>query len=105
MYYVMSDLHGCYKEYQKALEMIHFNAQDTLYVLGDVVDRGPEPFAPEKPLENYALSEVIFKSPDYEKAYFNDRYLVTGHRPTLQLKGEQRNRPLLAGGRPLYFSL
>ena len=43
MYYVMSDLHGCYKEYQKALEMIHFNAQDTLYVLGDVVDRGPEP--------------------------------------------------------------
>jgi len=201
MYYVMSDLHGCYKEYQKALEMIHFNAQDTLYVLGDVVDRGPEPvkilqdmmlrpnvipiignheymaltvlkklcveiteetagnylseedmmnylnwcmdggqttirqfqklsadermdiidyleefslyeevsanqkdyilvhaglepFAPEKPLENYTLSEVIFKSPDYEKEYFNNRYLVTGHRPTLQLKGEQRGRIL-----------
>ena len=43
MYYVMSDIHGCYKEYRKVLEMIHFSEEDTLYVLGDVVDRGPEP--------------------------------------------------------------
>lgn len=53
MYYVMSDLHGCYKEYQKALEMIHFNAQDTLYVLGDVVDRGPEPVKILQDMMNY----------------------------------------------------
>ena len=43
MHYVMSDLHGCYQEYREALEKINFNEQDTLYVLGDVVDRGPEP--------------------------------------------------------------
>ncbi|MFR1762574.1 metallophosphoesterase, partial [Frisingicoccus sp.] len=199
MHYVMSDLHGCYQEYREALEKINFNEQDTLYVLGDVVDRGPEPikllqdmmlrpnvlpvignheymaltvlkklcveiteenaenylsaedmtnylnwsmdggqstirqfqklsaeerldildyleefalyeevcaggrdfvlvhgglepFVPGKALEDYALSEVIFKSPDYNKMYFDDRYLVTGHTPTLRLKGEQKGR-------------
>lgn len=72
------------------MEMIHFNERDTLYVLGDVVDRGPEPFAPGKPLEEYGLSDVIFKSPDYEKIYFHDRYLVTGHTATIRLEGEQK---------------
>ncbi len=40
MYYVMSDLHGCYKEYKKMLEMIHFSENDILFVLGDICDRG-----------------------------------------------------------------
>ena len=52
MHYVMSDLHGCYQEYREALEKINFNEQDTLYVLGDVVDRGPEPI---KLLQNMML--------------------------------------------------
>ena len=43
MIYVMSDIHGCYEEYRKLLEKIHFSDEDELYVLGDVVDRGPEP--------------------------------------------------------------
>lgn len=38
--YVMSDIHGCYKNYMKALEIIKLKQKDTLYVLGDVVDRG-----------------------------------------------------------------
>ena len=43
MIYVMSDLHGCYKEYLKALEVIEFSEEDELFVLGDVVDRGENP--------------------------------------------------------------
>lgn len=43
MTYVMSDIHGCFAEYQKALQLIDFQETDTLYVLGDCVDRGPEP--------------------------------------------------------------
>ena len=43
MIYVMSDIHGCYYEYKKLLEKIQFSEEDELYVLGDVVDRGPEP--------------------------------------------------------------
>lgn len=40
MTYAMSDLHGCYDKYKKMLEKIHFGEDDTLYILGDVVDRG-----------------------------------------------------------------
>lgn len=43
MQYIISDIHGCFKQYQKLLEKIKFSPNDKLYVLGDVVDRGPEP--------------------------------------------------------------
>lgn len=44
MTYVMSDIHGCFDKYQAMLELIRFVADDTLYVLGDVLDRGPDGF-------------------------------------------------------------
>lgn len=40
MIYVMSDFHGEYDKYIGMLEQIDFNDNDTLYVLGDVIDRG-----------------------------------------------------------------
>lgn len=43
MHWAISDIHGCYEEYRALLEKIHFSSQDTLYFLGDAVDRGPEP--------------------------------------------------------------
>ena len=43
MRYVVSDIHGCYEEYKELLRKIEFTDEDELYVLGDVVDRGPEP--------------------------------------------------------------
>ena len=42
MIYVMSDLHGCYDKYMQILEKIKFNNEDTLYILGDIVDRGDD---------------------------------------------------------------
>ena len=57
MIYVMSDLHGEYEKYRKMLEKIRFSDQDTLYVLGDVVDRGPEPV---KLLKDMAGRENVF---------------------------------------------
>ena len=44
MIYAMSDIHGCYEKYRDMLETIKFAADDTLYVLGDVLDRGPDGF-------------------------------------------------------------
>lgn len=41
--YVISDIHGCYDEYIQLLESIGFSEQDRLYILGDCVDRGPNP--------------------------------------------------------------
>ena len=43
MTYVMSDLHGRFEQYRQMLEKIKFSGEDVLYILGDVVDRGPEP--------------------------------------------------------------
>ena len=42
MIYVMSDLHGLYDQYKQMLDKIGFKDADTLYVLGDVVDWGPQ---------------------------------------------------------------
>ena len=40
MTYAISDIHGCYEEYIKLLEKIGFSEDDTLYILGDIFDRG-----------------------------------------------------------------
>ena len=42
MTYVLSDLHGRYDLYVKMLEKIKFSKEDTLYILGDFVDRGTD---------------------------------------------------------------
>ena len=199
MIYVMSDLHGCYREFKAALKAIDFSPADVLYILGDIVDRGPasiallqdimlrpnviplignheymamkvlkklwveitedtvqthltsidmqnyfawhrnggsqtlaefqklcrqeqqeileyleefslweeitagqnhyvlvhaglEPFLPQKPLEDYKLSEMIFQSPDYSRPYFKHAFLVTGHTPTFAIPGAAKGR-------------
>ncbi len=38
----MSDIHGCFDKYQAMLRELDFSSRDTLYVLGDVIDRGPD---------------------------------------------------------------
>lgn len=43
MIYVMSDLHGEYKKFNAMLKKINFTDRDELFILGDIIDRGPEP--------------------------------------------------------------
>lgn len=42
MIYVVSDIHGRYDKWRKLLETIKPTWADTIYVLGDTIDRGPE---------------------------------------------------------------
>lgn len=42
MLYVCSDIHGRYDCYTALLARIELKADDTLYILGDVIDRGPD---------------------------------------------------------------
>ena len=42
MNYAVSDFHGRYDLYKKLLETLNLSDEDTLYILGDFVDRGPE---------------------------------------------------------------
>ena len=44
MIYAVSDLHGRYDRYRQLLDKLDLGEQDTLYVLGDALDRGPEGF-------------------------------------------------------------
>lgn len=53
--YVMSDLHGCYREFLKMLKKIDFSGKDQLYIIGDVVDRGRN---------NIKLLQYIMKEPN-----------------------------------------
>lgn len=43
MRYIVADIHGCYVEFRELLAKINFSDSDELYVLGDAMDRGPEP--------------------------------------------------------------
>jgi serine/threonine protein phosphatase 1 len=42
MQYVMSDIHGCRDSFYRLLSKIGFGSGDALYILGDVLDRGPD---------------------------------------------------------------
>ncbi|MCR4717309.1 MAG: serine/threonine protein phosphatase [Lachnospiraceae bacterium] len=43
MNYVIGDIHGCYNQFMEILNLIQLKDTDTLYMLGDIVDRGPHP--------------------------------------------------------------
>ena len=43
--YVMSDVHGLKDRYDAMLEALALKEEDTLYILGDVIDRGPDGIA------------------------------------------------------------
>ena len=196
MKYVISDIHGEYEQFITLLKRINFSDKDTLYVLGDVVDRGPEPikvlqymmtkpnivpiignhevmayeglklllneitddfvkklnkgdfemlsnwtltgatptireflslstekraeiweyigefvpykevsvggneyllvhagierFDPEKPMEEYAIDDLVWGRIDYEIPYYDDVYTVSGHTPTQSIPGNTR---------------
>ena len=43
MHYVCADIHGQYEKFQKMKEKINFGPDDKMFVLGDAIDRGPDP--------------------------------------------------------------
>ena len=73
MTYVMSDLHGRYDQYRQMLEMIGFSDEDELYVLGDVVDRGPEPIRILMDMSMRPNVYPILGNHDYMAAYLLSR--------------------------------
>ena len=42
MVYIMSDIHGKLNYFELMLKLINLQPEDTLYILGDVIDRGPD---------------------------------------------------------------
>jgi len=56
---------------------------DTKYIL---VHGGLGKFSPDKKLEDYPAYDLIWERPDYNKAYYEDTYVITGHTPTQLIK-------------------
>ena len=73
-----------YLEECMLIEEIEVNQKT--YVL---VHAGLVPFDEKKDIFDYQLSELIFQSCDYEIQYFKDKYLVTGHTPTIAIDENQ----------------
>ena len=81
MIYVMSDIHGCMDEFEKMLEKIHFSKHDTLYIIGDVIDRGPKPIA---------LLQYIMKSKNMELLMGNHEEMMLDCLVSPYLSKEER---------------
>ena len=47
MIYVLSDIHGQSRRFHSILSQIDLNDEDTLYILGDVIDRNPDGISAE----------------------------------------------------------
>lgn len=69
MRYMISDIHGCYEEYRKLLDEIQFSDEDELYVLGDAMDRGPEPIKVIQDIMTRPNAVYIIGNHDYTMFY------------------------------------
>lgn len=65
--YVVSDLHGEAHLFHKLLDQIRFSDEDLLYILGDVIDRGPD---------GIALLQEIITTPNIILLLGNHEYMM-----------------------------
>lgn len=93
-HYVISDIHGDSRRFHQMLDTIQFSEADTLYILGDVVDRGPEPIP---------VLQEIMHSPNMVMLLGNHEHMcLQCYRPTATELDYRRwnlnnNYPTIAG--------
>lgn len=77
--YCVSDIHGEYEAYLRLLKKLNFSSRDVLYVIGDMVDRGPQPMAVVRDIMN--RENVIALAGNHDAtACLLLRYLIYGGR-------------------------
>lgn len=97
----LDEFHKLSKEEQKDIMeyLEEFSAYEEISVNGKefiIIHAGFINFKPERKLNDYQLYELIFKAPDYEKVYYKDKYLVTGHLPTRAIEGAKPDEIYIA---------
>lgn len=65
MHYVLSDIHGNTEAFDQILSMIDMKDNDHLYVLGDVVDRGPDGIALLQRIRKMANTTLLLGNHEY----------------------------------------
>lgn len=91
MIYCMADIHGDYERYQKMLSEIQFSDEDTLYVIGDVIDRGPR--GVDLVLDMMNRPNVVFLRGNHEQMCLEDLlWHVWDARARWRMNGGSRTR-------------
>ena len=67
MTYVLSDIHGNLRRFESIMNQINFQPDDTLYILGDVVDRYPH---------GVKILRQIMKMPNVKMLIGNHEYMM-----------------------------
>lgn len=67
MTYVMSDIHGDSVRFERILKQINLQPNDTLYILGDVIDRNPD---------GIRILRKIMKTPNIKMLLGNHEYMM-----------------------------
>ena len=70
MKYVISDIHGCYREYMALLHQLCLSENDHLYILGDAVDKGPAPIKVMQDLIHRKNMTYLLGNHDFLFCYF-----------------------------------
>lgn len=66
MRYVISDIHGEYDLFRLLLESIKFSEKDTLYICGDILDKGTQPVRLAKAVSMIKNAKCILGNHEYE---------------------------------------
>lgn len=93
--FTTDEFHRCDKNTQrKIVEFISdFEVYDKVEINGNIfilVHAGLGNFAPDKELWEYELDELVWERPDYEMQYFDDKYVISGHTPTVLIENNLR---------------
>ena len=110
--YVVGDIHGCVKSFRNLVtEKLRLTKEDTLFLLGDYIDRGPDSksvldFIIELQRESYTVKPImgnheymLLQSLDNETEFFN--WMKNGSAQTLMSFGVPEEKPanLIRSGR------
>jgi serine/threonine protein phosphatase 1 len=97
----LDEFHKLSKEEQEDIMdyLGEFAAYEEVTVKGKqfvIIHAGFIHFSPEKSMDDYELYELIFKAPNYNRVYFENKYLVTGHLPTRAIYGAKPDEIYIA---------
>ena len=83
----LNELHKCDKE--KRNEILKYLMHLKLYKeleIGDkkflLVHGGLRNFEKNKKMKEYSITDLVWERMDYNKKYYDDKYIITGHTPT-----------------------
>lgn len=65
MIYVLSDIHGRLDRFEKMLKKIDLQDSDTLYILGDVIDRGKDGIRILKKITEMPNAKMLLGNHEY----------------------------------------